>query len=97
MYKPRCSDRENCQQNDNRWSSGSTLHLEEELLDNLKFVASSSLIYSSELTFSEMPSRSAGLLQLSTESFTREMAQQVSDSVVKVPVLIRGDDVSGKW
>ena len=28
MYGPRRSDRENSQQNDNGWSSGSTLHLE---------------------------------------------------------------------
>ena len=34
MYRPRRSDRENSQQNDNGWSSGSTLHLEEESLDS---------------------------------------------------------------
>ena len=34
MYRPRRSDRENSQQNDNGWSSGSTLHLEVESLDS---------------------------------------------------------------
>ena len=49
VYKPGRLDRENCQQKDNGWSSGLTLHLEEESLDSNLQLAASSLIY--ELTF----------------------------------------------